>query len=374
VIGARAIGVAATVLAAGMLVGSPARAAVSPAGALQAVDCTGIEGWTHDPDVPLEITDVHLYFGGPAGDPAATAIVVRADTMLAAGCDPSQCAHGFRSGLPMSLLDDLDHVVHAYGIDLSGDPNLELTGSPLTFSCPPPPIVGGEKRHVVSPEILTAWQLSTFFDLLVVDDALLGALPEAGPLDAAPSLAVADGPDPTVWLLDGGFRRFVDPAHATAWRLDLAMAVVMPAAELVALPEGTPLRPRPILLQGTMPAVYLLDDHQCVVGDPDPSCREPGGDTDDPDDPTGPGDGADTSGGDASGDTESAGDGTDGSEGSGSGGPGSDTGATSGLGPLAEDDGSDAGCGCRSTSAPSLASWLSGMLLLGAWSRRPRRP
>ena len=361
---ARALGLHVVALAA--LLPAPSRAAQSPAGQLTAVDCTGIEGWTSDPDVPLELTDAHLYFGGPAGDPAASAIAVHADTMLPAGCDPAQCAHGFRSELPMSLLDDQEHVVHAYGIDLSGDPNVELAGSPLVFSCPPPPIVGGEKRHVVSPEILTAWQFSTFFDLLIVDDALLTTLPDAPAIDVAPSLAMGDGADPTVWLLDQGFRRFVDPEHASAWRLDLATAVVMPAAQLAAMPEGTPLRPRPILLQGTMPAVYLLDDHQCVAGDPDPACDEGEGDGDGD---TGSAQGDSSTGAISDGDTGDSGEASGSSEGDGT--ATADAGDTE---PIATSDasagargGDAAGCGCN--HAPP----RSGLLLLAAAAALRRR-
>ena len=131
-------------------------AAVGPVGTL-VVDCTGIEGWAQEPDMPDALIDVHLYFGGPAGDPAASAVVVNAGQVIAAGCLGAECNHGYRSALPMSLLDSGEHEVHAYGIDLTGDPNLELAGSPMMMSCPPPPIVGGELRHVVAPEVLAAW-------------------------------------------------------------------------------------------------------------------------------------------------------------------------------------------------------------------------
>lgn len=266
----------------------------------------------------------------------------------------------------MSLLDDQEHVVHAYGIDLSGDPNVELAGSPLVFSCPPPPIVGGEKRHVVSPEILAAWQFSTFFDLLVVDDALLTTLPDAPAIDVAPSLAMGDGADPTVWLLDQGFRRFVDPEHATAWRLDLATAVVMPAAQLAAMPEGTPLRPRPILLQGTMPAVYLLDDHQCVAGDPDPACDEGEGDGDGD---TGSAQGDSSTGAAPGGDMGDSGEASGSSEGDGTAtddAGDTDTIATSDASAGAR-GGDAAGCGCN--HAPP----RSGLLLLAAAAALRRR-
>jgi hypothetical protein len=154
-------------LALGLLVWPSAAGAVGPVGSL-VVDCTGIEGWAQEPDMPDALIDVHIYFNGPAGDPAASAVVVNAGQVIDAGCMGAECMHGYRSALPMSLLDAGEHEVHAYGIDLTGDPNLELAGSPAVMLCPPPPIVGGELRHVVSPEVLAAWQFSVFFDRLVV--------------------------------------------------------------------------------------------------------------------------------------------------------------------------------------------------------------
>lgn len=358
-----------------LLCGAPASAAVGPVGQLSTVDCTGIAGWAHDPDLPADIIDVHLYFGGPAGDPAASAIAITADIPLPAGCDPLTCDHGFVSGLPMSLLDDAEHAVHAYGIDLTADPNLQIELSPALFSCPPPPVVGGEKRHVTSPEILAAWGFSVFFDRLVVDDALLAGLPEAGAIATGPVLAVGDGADTTVWLLDGEFRRFVDPEYAEAWRLDLAAAVITPAADLAAMPEGAPLRPRPILLQGTEPAVYLLDDHNCVVGDPDPVCDP------EPPDPGGSG-GGDTTGdggsdGGTSGTSAAGSEGGDGSSAAVGTGDATDAGPSSGLPAPDLREGGDSGCSCRAHGrdhAPSwVRSWVWGMLGVWMWSWARRR-
>jgi hypothetical protein len=357
------LGLAATLGLLGLL-GRDAQAASSPVGQLTVADCSGIEGWTQDPDLPLNTTDVHLYFGGPAGDPAATAVVVRSDLMLPVGCEGTACDHGFVSGLPMSLLDELEHPVHAYGIDLSGDPNLELEASPGMLSCPAPPIVGGELRHVSTPEVLAAWGFSIFFDRLLVDDALILALSQAAALDAGPSLAVADTADPTVWLLDGGFRRFVDPQFAGAWRFDLTTAVVVPVDELAAMPEGTAVRARPVLLQGTDASVYLLDDHQCTEGDPDPSCVEaPAGDES-------------TGGGDDAG----AGADTGGSEGGAAGGDSTGGAGSDGAGPTdgvpltfgGDDDEASAGCGCRQRGGGDSIPWLLSLVGLVRWRRRAR--
>lgn len=330
-------------------------AAVGPVGTL-VVDCTGIQGWAQEPDMPDAFIDVHLYFGGPAGDPAATAVVVNAGQMLATGCMGVECIHGYRSGLPMSLLDEMERPVHAYGIDLTGDPNLELTGSPAVMSCPPPPIVSGELRHVISPELLTAWQFSLFFDRLIVPDATITSLVVGPPVDVGPQLRVDAFGD--LWVIDQQRRRPVPADVAVAWRLAPAAAVELMPLEL-AMPEGTPLRPRPVLVQGAMlPEVYLLDDHQCAEGDPDPSCVPEAEDES--------GGGADESGG---ADTGGAGSGSgagESGEGSGSG----TGGVVTGLPPI-EDDEDAGGCGCRGSGGPN-GPWT--LVVLAAAFVRRRRP
>jgi hypothetical protein len=336
--------------------------AVGPVGSL-VVDCTGIEGFAQDPDLPDAFIDVHLYFGGPAGDPAASAIAVTADRSLAGGCEGNECVHGYRSALPMSLLDDGDHAVHAYGIDLTGDPNLELWGSPAVLSCPAPPIVGGELRHVVSPEILGAWQFSIFFDRLIVVDSTIAGLSVGPVVDVGPQLRVDAGGG--LWVIDQGRQRAVAAEVAPAWRLAAAAAVAL-APEELALPEGTALRPRPVLLQTAAPEVWLLDDHQCGPGDPDPSCvaDETGGGAGDD---TGSGSGSDevTGGGadaDAGGSDASAED--SGSDGS--------AGVVTGLPPLARDD-EAAGCGCRASGRRGAAGGMGLVLVLAVAPGRARR-
>jgi hypothetical protein len=327
--------------------------AVGPVGTL-AVDCTGIEGWAQEPDMPDALIDVHLYFNGPAGDPAASAVVVTANQLLDAGCMAAECMHGYRSALPLGVLDAAEHEVHAYGIDLTGDPNLELMGSPAVLSCPPLPVVGGELRHVVSPEVLAAWQFSVFFDRLVVADAVLTGLLQGPVVDVGPQLRVDDVGG--LWVVDQGFLRAVAPEVAPAWRLSPAAAMPLQPAEL-ALPEGSPLRPRPVLLQGTMPEVYLLDDHQCAVGDPDPSCvPEPEDDT-----------GADETGEDGTdGGGSTSETGSDDESGDETGGGSGSTSGVTGM-PPAEDEATQ-GCGCRESHAPG--AWGLAVWGLGALGRR----
>jgi MYXO-CTERM domain-containing protein len=325
--------------------------AATPVGELTAVDCETITGWAQDPDQPLNPTLVRLSFGGPAGTPEANEIVIGSDLEMGVGCEPSICDHGFSSPLPMSLLDDLEHPVHAYGVDLTGEGEAELPMSPMSFACAAPSVIGGDKRHMTSPDALAAWGFSIFFDRLPVEDALIAALPEGDPIVAGPMLAVANTSDPSVWWLDGSRRRLVDPQYAAAWRLDLGAATELDVDALAMIPEGTPLPPRPILIQGSDEAVYLFDDHQCVAGDPDPVCQPM------PEDTSGEGGGDDSGGG------TSAGGGTGGDDAGTAGNP-------TGTGVVfpADGGGGDGGCSCRADrsgpSAPRWMPWL-GLLLMG---------
>lgn len=358
-----------------MVLGAPGTAAaVSPAGELVEVDCTGIRGWSSDPDQPDTLIAVHLYFDGPTGDPNATAIAISTGIAYD-GCVGDACVHGYESLLPMLLQDDAEHAVHAYGIDVTGDPNLELPMSPRTFACSPPPILGGqsgtEKRHIASPEILGAWSFSTFFDRMVVDDPVIENVEEGPGVDTPPALAVSDDGDPTLWLLDQDRRRFVDDAYVSAWRFDPTTATVMPAAELMAMQEGTPLRPRPVLVQGTDPAVYLLDDHQCSAGDPHPSCIEdPEGTT------TGPSSGTDTTGHAGDDSTSSTGTASATTGDATTNDPGTGSSGMPGLDPTAADPNATAdpgGCGCATRRPLTSSAWvLLAVFWLGCVSRSPR--
>jgi len=244
--------------------------ATSPTGEVF-VTCEGVSGWALDPDDPAAAIDVHLYFDGPAGDPGATGLPLHADLALP-GCRGQACGHGFRARLPLGRLDGQPHPVHAYGIDIGGvDPNPELAASPVSYACPPLPLVEGVRRHILSPPVLDAWRFSILFDMMKIADVDLAAAPVGPDIGEGPALVIADG-DPAIWLLDQGFRREVGPEAMAGWRITPADAAPIAPAELAALPEGTPLPAFPILLQGTGPAVFLLDLRQCLPGDPDPAC------------------------------------------------------------------------------------------------------
>lgn len=236
-----------------------------PKGSIDTVDCGVVEGWTQDPSAPEQAIATRIYFDGDVGDPNATLVEIPADLARDDLCQAlGSCNHGFRVPTPLSLLDGAAHVVHAYGIDSEGDKNTQLGNSPGVLTCPPPPLLGW-RRSVALPHALAAWQFSTFADLVTIADPTLAALGQTIALPPAPLLVRADDGSPTVWLVDGPTgdlrREVASPTIAGAWHLDLDAAAVWPAADIAAIPEGPPLRPRPILVQGSGPEIFVIDDN-----------------------------------------------------------------------------------------------------------------
>lgn len=314
-----------------------------PKGAIDNLDCGIVGGWTQDPSAPDQTITTHLYFDGDADDPAATLLEVAADVARDDLCQAlGSCNHGFRVPTPLSLLDGAAHTVHAYGIDSEGDKNTQLGNSPGVLTCPPPPLLGW-RRSVALP---SAWQFSTFADLVTIADPALTALGQTIALPAVPLLVRGDDESPEVWLVDGQageLRREVASATiASAWHLDLAAAAVWPAADIAAIPEGPPLRPRPILVKGSGPEIFVIDDNLDPVAAGSDSGDSEGA-------PTSTSAGAT---GDEASPTTTATAGTGGDEG------------TAGVG--AE----DSGCGCASTGQPG--PWFGAVVLLLIAPRRRR--
>ena len=317
--------------------------AVSPEGNVVPT-CDGLVGWARDPDDASALIDVHVYFDGPAGDPIAQTRVTTANLSLAegeGGCTGDACGHGFTVQLPLSRFDGGPHPAYVYGIDINGDPNVEVSSSPASYTCSPLPLMTGEKRHITSPTVLQAWSFATYFDLMHVDDLALASLEEGTSVAEGPVLAVAEGTTEPLWLLDQGFRRAVDPAAQGGWRIDPATATPMAATDLDAIPEGTPLPDRPVLVQGTGAAVYLLDAVQCLEGDDHPACAPEEGGTS-----GGPVEDTDGSSGGETGDPQAS---TSGNAGSSGGDEGEDADgsggvATGGAVPSGDDDTASGAC------------------------------
>ncbi|PCC68527.1 Myxococcales GC_trans_RRR domain-containing protein/MYXO-CTERM domain-containing protein [Nannocystis exedens] len=324
---------------------------LAPIGYLDETGCEHIVGWSQDPTAPDSVIPTHLYFDGPAGDPNAVGVAIDADVHRDDLCMAiGSCQHGFRMPTPLSVQDGQPHAVHAYGIDTQGGNNPELGSSPRTLQCPPPRLTG-VRRRVASVDVLGAWQFSTFADMVTLSDAQVDVFELGIDIPAAPTLVRADDGSPEVWLLDGADlqrRRHVpDLAVAEAWHLQLDTAAVWPAAELLALQEAPPLRPRPTLVKGDGDAIWLLDV------DLDPAPAGTAGESDSAGEPT-------TSH-------------TDGDTGPG---PGTDSSSSGPEGPasagLPPGFGSDEGCGCASNSSGSTA-WLGALVLLMGTRRRRAR-
>ena len=320
-----------------------------PSGSLQAADCEAIVGWAQDPDTDAPIA-THLYFDGPAGDPAATSVAVTADLVRADLCAMGWCYHTFRVPTPLRLQDGAAHPVHAYAIDDGGDNNPELESSPRTLDCAPP--LTGMRRRIADDTVLAAWQFSTVDDMLTIDDDTLTGLAQTMDLPPAPVLVRADDGEPDVWLVDGAGgerrRRVPDLHAAAAWHLDLSAAAVWPAAQLAALDEAPALRPRPVVVKGSGPEMFVLDDPlEPLIGPP-----QQGGDSDSDSDSGY----ATTDSPTTTGDDSTAGVETDAPSGSGD--------STAGAG------GDEAGCGCRGSDRPE--GWLGAavLVLLGVGRRR----
>jgi murein DD-endopeptidase MepM/ murein hydrolase activator NlpD len=244
------------------LVGGPV--GQPPEGSLDSVACdSGIRGWTRDPDAPATPIEARLTFDGAAGEPDVVEATLAADATRDDLCDTlGYCQHGIDVPLPLSLLDGEEHAVHAYGIDTEGGGDAELTQSPQAFTCSVV-IPDGVRRRVDYPAGFAAWRFSAFWDQATIGDSELEAIAVGDDLPEAPLLVRGDDGSPEVWLADGGRRRLITgPEIADEWELDLGAIATWSAADVAALTEGTPLRPRPFLVKGSGETSYLIDDPQ----------------------------------------------------------------------------------------------------------------
>ena len=235
-------------------------------GYLDHADCDGVTGWGWDPDQKDTPTNVDLYFNGAAGDPAASGVrnmadISRDDLCAALG----SCNHGFSMRLPRALFDGQSHEVHGYAIDLNGSLNGQLHDSPKTVACAALTIPAGTvKRWITDSPTYAAWSFDAFVDVAAIPQDQIDAEPNGADVTAGPVCVKADDGTPEVWVIDQGVRRHVtDPASLHAWRLTVAST---PAADVYANPVGPDWPATPDLIQGSGPAVYMLD---VPIGGPD---------------------------------------------------------------------------------------------------------
>jgi len=308
-----------------------------------AVDsCSAVVGWAHDENAPDEALSVQVYFDGAPGERAAVGVEVLANEYRESLCEMlGSCEHGFTLELPRSLQDGQEHPIKLFsgGSEDSAAAEIETSSS---FTCDTPSIPSGELRRIDGPAVVSAWELSPFWDAAVVDDATIAGLPVGASFPEHPVLVRTEDSD-TVWWMDPGFKRRVpDASVAEAWGLDLDDAEIWPAQVLADVVEGPPMRADVFLLQAPDGTLYAVDEPECGAD----GC-EPGEDSD-----------GGGSGTDGSNDDDGAGEPDDNHP--------EDTEDSAAL-PGADDD--DQGCGCRSDSGPAGPALLL-LSLLGLLRRR----
>jgi hypothetical protein len=237
-----------------------------PRGYLDSADCTtGIAGWSQDQDAPSTSINVDLYFNGAAGASGAEAMRIAAGNNRTDLCSAiGSCDHGFSIDVPLGVRDGKSHPVYAYGIDTAGGANTLLTDAPKSFTCPnaTPPLdpLHGVKRHVVDPASMTAWSFSSLTDVAPEPDGVIDTLPQSTDWSEKPSVVQADDGTPEVWVIDGEVRRHViNPASLAAWHFTGADVVKTAAAKVYAFAQGPDLPATPFLMQGSGPAIWVLD-------------------------------------------------------------------------------------------------------------------
>ena len=250
-------------------------------GALDAIDCETIGGWAASPASLDTAIESRLYFDGEKGDGATVGHPVLADYARDACGTSGPCDNGFVIGPPLSLFDGLDHTVRAYASDgTSAAP--ELTDSPRTMSCSFS-IPDGVRRKVSGEDAANAWHFSVFWDEVGVSAGVLAAVQEGAPLDDAPRVITSASDPSKLWIVDQGVRRLAsDVRTARAWDMAALTAEALSDTELAGIPEGQPLRARPIVLRGPEGDLWLVDDAS-VEPAASTGAGNPGGDPQDPD-------------------------------------------------------------------------------------------
>ncbi|HSQ62662.1 MAG TPA: hypothetical protein VLM85_05590 [Polyangiaceae bacterium] len=242
---------------------------VAPKGYLDTASCDTIAGWSQDTDTPAAPVNIQITFDAPTGQPGSgtlkrTANAYRADLCKSLG----SCDHAFSTPMPLGLLDGTKHTAYAYGADTDNNALALLTQSPKTFTCSPPAIPSGVKRHVPDPAALAAWKFDPLLDIAKEPLAAVIAVPDGPELPATPTVVLGDDGAPEVWVIDGTVRRHViSPTSMQAWGF---AATQWPAAKISALAQGADWPAAPFVMQGVGgPAVYVMD------GTPD--AASPGG-------------------------------------------------------------------------------------------------
>ena len=240
-----------------------------PRGWFDKAACDGIAGWAQDLDVPNDPINVHLYFGGPAGDPKAYAMALlanghRDDLCTAIG----SCNHGFSTTPPLAFFDGVSRPVFAYAIDPNDGSHTDLGSKPLACdSLPIPALAGGSvRRRVLDVNALTAWHF-TSVEIATIPDAALAAIPLGPDLPTAPELVAVKGA-PAVYVREYETVRHVPtPEVLAAWALAATAPKAVTDADLATSVVGAPWTDKPYLVKGTDAEVYLVDAAPALWGE-----------------------------------------------------------------------------------------------------------
>ncbi|GAC1370875.1 MAG: hypothetical protein NVSMB47_19840 [Polyangiales bacterium] len=242
-----------------------------PTGKLETASCTSLAGWAEDPDTVALPVRVELYL-----DVAAGAGVSPWQTVSASMTHGALGDHGFDIPPPMRSMDGKPHAVHAYAVDTSGKgPSPELTSSPQTITCPPPPLPTGVRRSVPTPAVLTAWKWSVG-DVLRADPSKVAALPRGPEFPLAPVFVRSDpgaGGDGALWAIDGTHRRKVaGEAVLASWRIDRSVVEAWTPAKINSYLPTVDWRAAPFLVEAIgAPEVWVIDADPTASGDAGPT-------------------------------------------------------------------------------------------------------
>ncbi len=236
----------------------------APTGYLDTASCDAITGWTQDPDSPVAPLPVELTFDAPSGKAGSGTVKATANVYRADLCTPlGTCTHGYSVPMPLGLRDGMQHTVYAYGEDQQDSSLQLLTGGPKTFTCKPPAIPVGIKRHVINPASMTAWKFDGLLDVAPEPLASVQAIPAGPDFPASPTTVIADDGSPSVWVIDAAQdgtqvrRHVINPTSLQAWSL---AATSWPAAKVNAVKQGQDWPAAPFVTQGTgEPSVYVID-------------------------------------------------------------------------------------------------------------------
>lgn len=232
-----------------------------PKGAFDTAACEGITGWAQDPDALTVPIDVHLYFGGPAGDKNAYGMKLQANQKRADLCAPlGWCDHGFSTTPPLAFFDGVSRPVFAYAIDSKGGANTSLGSKTLTCASLPIPTLpmGVVRRRLTNPAAMAAWHIDSV-EIATLSDAVLNVVPQGPDLPDAPSVVTVSG-NPKLYLREYETARHIPSLDALhAWELETALVKSISAEELGASLPGADWTSKPFLAKGAGPDVYLID-------------------------------------------------------------------------------------------------------------------